>query len=315
LPAIAVVSPPQTLAAPSQSVLSDASNVETFIPFVPASRQVSLAPQIQSSGQTTAHLELEFCDSGYRITDWGQVRRQGDAFVVDTSIERWTGGACMVITQKSHDYDLGSLPPGQYTFTFMASGQVIKSQSFTVQTEETFVPVVPASWQVEIDTTTRPSGETTQHVELTFPTPGYRVTDWGQVQRQGNAFVVDTSMERSTGIALLVITQKSRDYDLGVLSPGQYTFTFMASGQVIKSQAFSLQPGATWSGWGGLLYTETKPKDRYFRLLGTDPVNRLTSMIADDSGPSRKRIPITAACSPAPEQNLFGSTAHPLFLS
>jgi hypothetical protein len=78
----------------------------------------------------------------------------------------------------------------------------------------------------------------TADVTVTFPTTGYRITDWGQPLRQDNRFIVDAVVDEFIGFAGDSITPLSHQYDLGNPGDGAYTFEFFSWGQLVKSEPF-----------------------------------------------------------------------------
>ena len=87
-----------------------------------------------SDDSTSAEVRLICPNSGYRVTDWGHVVRNGSDFSVDLKVERWTGGSAQMITTLKQTYALGALAPGTYSFTVKVYGSVAKTQQFSVQT-------------------------------------------------------------------------------------------------------------------------------------------------------------------------------------
>ena len=84
------------------------------------------------------------------------------------------------------------------------------------------------------------SGRTFAYAKLTFPTAGFRVTNWGSATRAGNAFTVDALVESFSGGSAQVITSTAQIWDLGTLAVGDYTFTFKNSGTTVKTLNFSV---------------------------------------------------------------------------
>lgn len=56
----------------------------------------------------------------------------GNSISVDAEIWEYTGPTVPIIITMRHIYELGTLFPGEYTFTFMAWGQTVKSITFKV---------------------------------------------------------------------------------------------------------------------------------------------------------------------------------------
>jgi hypothetical protein len=77
-------------------------------------------------------VKLTFQDAGFRVANWGTPVQSGNTFIADAIVERWNGGSAQVITTTAQIYDLGTIPPGSYTFNFRNSGTQVKSLNFTV---------------------------------------------------------------------------------------------------------------------------------------------------------------------------------------
>ena len=210
-------------------------------PYVPSAGQTNLSIQTQTAG-TTAKITMAFPDSGYRVNDWGTIERQGNVFVVDAQTEHGNGFVLCVLTYRSHDYDLGVLTPGNYTFVFKAWGQTVESKNFGIDVVDgDWVSYVPVAEHTTVLAQTQTSGTTTAKVTLTVGGTGYRVQDWGTVRREGNTFYVDAQPQKRTkGIVLPTFFDVSHDYDLGALAPGDYTFVFQAWGHLVERQDFAV---------------------------------------------------------------------------
>lgn len=87
-----------------------------------------------SGGNTSAEVRFTFPNTGYRVTDWGEVTRNGGEFSVDTKVERWTGISGQAITTLKHTYALGALAPGTYSFTVKIYGSVARTEQFSIST-------------------------------------------------------------------------------------------------------------------------------------------------------------------------------------
>lgn len=198
-----------------------------------------------SGGNTFAEVRLKFPNTGYRVTDWGQLARNGDSFSVDARVERWTGVSAQVLTTLEHTYSLGPLAAGAYSFTFKSNGAVTASRQFDPSTAgERWEPASPSNVTVSISVWTT-GGVTFTEGELYFPDTGYRVTDWGQVVRAGNEFSIDIKAERWTGESEARVTRAEQTYQLGALAPGTYFFTIKIYGSVARRQQFSIGGSTT----------------------------------------------------------------------
>ena len=216
----------------------DAAKAQTWEPI---SSGFSTEVRIWTSAANTfAEVRLTFPNTGHRVSDWGQVARNGNDFSVDARVERWTGASGQAITTLEHTYSLGPLAAGAYSFTFKSNGTVTGSRQFDPSTAgERWEPASPSALRIGISVWTT-GGITYTEAELYFPDNGHRVTDWGQVVRAGNEFSVDIKAERWTGESEARVTLAEQTYQLGALAEGTYFFTVKINGSVARTQQFSI---------------------------------------------------------------------------
>ena len=100
-------------------------------------------------------------------------------------------------------------------------------------------PTVLSANQVELRSW-KVDGRMFAYAKLTFPSAGFRVTNWGTPTRAGNAFSVDALVESFSGGSATVITSTAQIWDLGALAAGDYTFTFKNSGTTVKTLNFTV---------------------------------------------------------------------------
>lgn len=189
--------------------------------------------------QTKARVTLVFPDSGYEVTNWGQVQRQDNTFFVNAEVTRQTDPPDTVVTTLTHEYDLGTLAYADYVFEFRAWDQLVESREFRPGWEQ-FAEYVPTAEQTKLFIT-QDGTNTKANVSMLFSSSGYIVRDWGEVQQDGNTLYVDAELERWTGIALCVMITEAHAYDLGTLAQGDYVFEFRVSGHLVESREF--RPG------------------------------------------------------------------------
>jgi len=104
---------------------------EQWVPYVPSFQMVDLKFWMLDR-ISYINVSITFSDDGFSISDWGTVVREGCEIWADSKIWDWTGPSILVITRLSHTYNLGRLESGNYTFTFKAWGDNVKSINFTV---------------------------------------------------------------------------------------------------------------------------------------------------------------------------------------
>jgi hypothetical protein len=153
---------------------------------------------------------------------------------------------------------------------------------------ETWQPWTLSPWMVAVRVWAS-GGHTFARVNLTLPSPCYRVASVGPVTRQGNDVSVDFATEEYTGGCVQVIVLKEYFLDLGALEPGAYTFTVKSRGTNVKSVAFdpsqiaehweeaSAQDGVGFAVWtaGGVTFAAVGinfPDDGYRLVEWKEPV-------------------------------------------
>ena len=104
-------------------------------------------------------------------------------------------------------------------------------------------PTVLTANQVELKSWTR-AGRTSMYVKLTFPDSGFRVTSWGTPARSGNAFTVNTAVERFNGVTAPFVNNTAQIWDLGTLTADSYTFAFRNNGTTVETLSFTVSSTA-----------------------------------------------------------------------
>ena len=105
---------------------------DEWVSFIPSSEMVSLVFWMLD-GISYVNATITFLDSGYDISYWGTVVREGQQIWVNSEIWIWTIGFVLpYVWELSHTYNLGNLEQGDYTFTFKAWNTIVKSIDFNV---------------------------------------------------------------------------------------------------------------------------------------------------------------------------------------
>ncbi|HEU4871051.1 MAG TPA: S8 family serine peptidase [Pyrinomonadaceae bacterium] len=84
------------------------------------------------------------------------------------------------------------------------------------------------------------NGHAFVYAKLNFPDSGYSVNDWGTPSQSGNAFTVNAAIDHFNGLNVPTISNNAQIWDLGALSPGDYSFTFRTSGVTAKVHNFTV---------------------------------------------------------------------------
>lgn len=115
------------------------------------------------------------------------------------------------------------------------------SKSFSIVIYPPPQPYTPTPQQTSLTASNSSSG-TSVLAAVTFSDTSYRVESWGTVLRSGNIFSVDAAFHRLSGGGFAqVITTRSNNYSLGVLTSGSYTFNFYSRGTLVKSVTFNVE--------------------------------------------------------------------------
>ncbi|HYG81517.1 MAG TPA: DUF4214 domain-containing protein, partial [Pyrinomonadaceae bacterium] len=280
------------------------AQTETFEPF--ALRADMTDVRVWTSGERThARVVLTFPMGGFRVTDVGPVRRQGNDVSVDFTIDRWTGPVTQALVVREFFFDLGALPsePGTFTFTVKSRGANVKSVAFDPRQvvehweEASIERVLLGVWTT--------GGVTFASAELWFPDDGYRVAEWHAPERVGNDFVSRVRLERWTGrSSVLVFKREKRLFVLGQL-PADESFTFsvqFSDGARQTSRPFT--PAGTKSVFANPLDDPAFfVRQHYLDFLGREPdeaglnhwTNEITSCNADAACVELKRVNVSAA--------------------
>jgi len=104
-------------------------------PFVPSGASID----IQTNGPSvTANVTVEVPSTCEYAGTWGTPVNYSNNIVVYAQFWTRSGVYCaQVMSELSNTYNLGLLPPGNYTFILSSGGMQVASQSFTVSDRDT----------------------------------------------------------------------------------------------------------------------------------------------------------------------------------
>ena len=116
--------------------LTNAGQV-TYTPLAPFTPATLTAGNVEMkawtvAGRTSVYVKLNFQDAGFRVVDWGNPVQSGTDFSVNAGVERFNGATVLAISNTAQIWDLGTIPAGNYTFTFKTSGTTAKVLNFSV---------------------------------------------------------------------------------------------------------------------------------------------------------------------------------------
>ncbi|MBN1411372.1 MAG: carbohydrate-binding protein [Spirochaetales bacterium] len=224
------------------------SDVVEWIPYTLTAGQVSISYGFSDTTEVT--VSVAFPDAGYRITDWGTIATgMGTPYTVNINAEKYTGASAQVVTTLSHSYSIPALQCGDsgtfrvYSYGALVKEIVIQPCTYTPTTTPTPTSTPPEDWVPyvlspnEVAITYTLSDVTTVRVDLTLPTSGFRIVDWGEVMiGTGTMYGADINIEAFTGAAYTIITEFSHTYTLPKIT-GTAAFRLYTHGTFVEELA------------------------------------------------------------------------------
>lgn len=105
---------------------------QSVSPYTPNSLSITISPQ-SIGGNVSVAVRVNLPTPCHYVGDWGQPIVVGQNVLVDTQFWVITNMNCIqVITPVSTNYNLGTLPAGDYSFVFRVWGKTVKTQPFSV---------------------------------------------------------------------------------------------------------------------------------------------------------------------------------------
>jgi len=103
----------------------------SYVRYVPDPDDVGILATT-SEGVTAILVTLRFRTLCERVADWGEVTRVDNRFTVDAKTQSHSNLCAPMLHSEAHEYELGRLADGDYTFTFMAWGDEVMTLEFTL---------------------------------------------------------------------------------------------------------------------------------------------------------------------------------------
>lgn len=265
----------------TNATLRDADPVAPPLPV-----QTRIAVTVDpTSGASSARVTLLFPHNGFVVTDWGVPEREGNRIGVDATVER-RPGMLPVVTELSHRYDLGVLPPGDYGFEVSALGHPLAGEKFTVPVDPVEPPPPPATARLRV--TVFDDGTAKARVEVAFSEPGYRVVDWGEPMRRGNFFSIHAKAARiverpgsaETDAPTLAAGHSYRLWP-EPLSPGEYELEFYLNMTSLAATAFRVPVHGGSVALRARPLTETGQRTHPLRVVYRHPDGIDTDSLSD----------------------------------
>ncbi|CAN5182831.1 hypothetical protein BH23VER1_BH23VER1_11560 [soil metagenome] len=194
---------------------------------VPARAEITVDA---SSQPVTAAVEVRFRDH-YRVVERG-VTRLGSRLLLWAEAE----GPLPLATPVQPppvvlDYDLGDLPPGEYTAVFVMNRHTYDTEPFRVREVPGFA--------VDVDLRVDPHGEEVlAQAVVDFRNPYVLVTDPGLPVRRGDQIEIRATAEEVVFIQKPDGASQEFGYNLGALRPGPYRLVYFINGVPEARTAF-----------------------------------------------------------------------------
>lgn len=225
--------------------------------------EVDLAVDV--ADEVSVHATVDFEDPYVVVTDPGVPVFDGNIIRIDATAER------VVFIQEpsgdpvTHRYRLGELRPGRYELFYSINGHPEARTIFVVPPP---CEVLPHVVKIAVE-----QGDASWFSKVVLALyPNQRVTDWGEVRREGDGFHVEITVEcvdfpepqepepllgpgeielpdgvrlaadGTAWVADVPVRLVRHDYLLGVLDPGSYAFFVHSGGATVARKAFEV-PG------------------------------------------------------------------------
>ncbi len=225
------------LLATPPAALASTEAEEGVGPAFPIRTEIEIL--VEDAENLLAKVTLTFPDTGYEVTDWGQVVRDIDRIYVSVEAVRARENVWPMETAFSHEYSFAQLDPGEFTFEVLSRGERLAAEVFEVGIED-MPTAFPHRTDIEIHQNDTPRVRAA--VGLTFPHTGYMVVDWGNVERDGSRVYVSVEAIRIGSWSFHMITTLSHEYAFGITVPGEYTFEVWSHGELLGTESFVVEP-------------------------------------------------------------------------
>ncbi|MEM2995573.1 MAG: hypothetical protein QXI91_06145 [Candidatus Bathyarchaeia archaeon] len=202
----------------------------------------------KENGNSYMYVAVTFPEARYHVSSWGTPVRNGNS--IEVNAEMWKAVrvlAPQIIVVPRYSYDLGSLEPGDYTFTLKVWNETVKTVAFTVpggDSVEEWIQYVPSEDEVCI-VYRKDNGPPHLTVTIGIVSGDLNVTNWGTLTRNGNNFEVNIELWKYTKPINFIPTRPYslpcafNNYYLGDLESGDYVFIFKVWGHIVETVTFN----------------------------------------------------------------------------
>ncbi len=198
--------------------------------------------QIHATSEgTVAEVTLVFRNSGYQVTDWGQVQRDGKRVWVDVEFKGPEEGQIVnpVVTPISHRYELSDLPEGDYRFVVRDNETDLASKRLKIGKGR------PVPAEVKLILGDLQESPVSLRAHLRFLEPFYHISDQGKPRLEGKTFVINGEVKGEFHIPEKRGESETYNlnYNLEVPEPGEYQIVYRINGFPYAKKAFRFPEG------------------------------------------------------------------------
>lgn len=221
---------------------------ETPPPPGPIVAAIEISKSSAGAWQSTVRLVLP---TGQIVTDWGTAVKDGNQFKVSlttgpAAVTDPPGSANALRSVFSHTYDLGILTEGAYSFTVYQGADQLGLRQFRVMAAPPPPVIQPRLAFIDIKPGT---ASTAAEAGIILPQPGFSITSWGDVVREGDKLkaIVQVKVDEVIPAVALPPVLQRHTYSLGSLEAGEYKLTLCyqtspgSTPLVLGARAFKVQ--------------------------------------------------------------------------
>ena len=170
---------------------------------------------------------------GQTVLNWGEVKQDSNQFKVSLTLGATpvalgaadSANAAVVRPLESHTYSLGTLTEGSYSFAVCQGENQLALRPFVVGV--TPPPPVINQPRLAFIETKQGDASTAAEVGVTLPQPGFSITSWGDVTRDGSRLTATIQVKRDEAAPAVMMPPKLERhvYSLGALAAGEFKLT------------------------------------------------------------------------------------------
>ena len=215
--------------------------VEEFIigdPGPPIDAVAAIEIEETDAGEQVAVVKIRFATP--HVITGRDISRRGNFFVLQatarpaTLLDPQVPDLVPIPQTVTLRYPLGDLPAGDYGAVFVLNNFPYARTTFTV-------PRPDFRADVQLAVTQSDAGIWVAKARIAFENPRVRLTDRGELVRDGSIFMIDATAELSDGTDVAPEVYEL-EYEIGELAPGPYWLKYFINGHFEKQTDFHVQP-------------------------------------------------------------------------